>query len=142
MATLTQEQIKEIADQLDCGFRCFWNRKSNELIFLPDPLKHPLMEMEVWAEEMEKVDTDFDDIKVIEPLDSREAFEIMIEFTETLADSNKLKGKLINALNKRKPFREFKFVIDNSGEYRQQWFDFKACKMQEWVKREIAFDEE
>ncbi len=58
----------------------------------------------------------------------------MADFAEQLDDSNKLKTKLINALNKRKPFREFKFVIDNSGEYRQKWFDFKNEQLQQWVK--------
>jgi hypothetical protein len=61
----------------------------------------------------------------------------MEQFTETLPDSNSLKNRLINALNKRKPFREFKFVIDNSGDYREQWFDFKKQKLEEWVREKI-----
>jgi hypothetical protein len=54
----------------------------------------------------------------------------MGDFTETLNDSNPLKDKLFEALNRRKPFREFKFVIDNSGKYRQVLFDFKN----QWLK--------
>jgi hypothetical protein len=46
MPELTQEQIKEIAEQLDCGFKCYWNRKNNELIFIPDELKHIGMDLE------------------------------------------------------------------------------------------------
>jgi len=56
---------------------------------------------------------------------SSESIEIMEEFMNQLADNNKLKDRLINVLNRKKPFREFKFEIDNSGIYRQQWFDIK-----------------
>ena len=139
MNMLTNEQIKEIAEQLDCGFRCFWNKKSGELIFIPDTLKHPLMDIEVWAEEQEKLDSDFGNFFEIDPLESTDSFEIMEKFVDTLSDSNHLKKQLIEALNKRKPFREFKFVIDNSGEYRQKWFDFKNQELQNWVRE--RFDE-
>ena len=41
--------------------------------------------------------------------------------------------KLIKALNQKKPFIKFKFTIDNSGVYRQQWFDFKNTQLKQWV---------
>ena len=49
----------------------------------------------------------------------------MNEFAEQVADQN-LQSKLLNALSKNKPFKEFKFLIDNDPDYRQQWFDFKS----------------
>ncbi|MCX6238718.1 MAG: UPF0158 family protein [Bacteroidia bacterium] len=133
MTPLTQEQIKEIAEQLDCGFRCFWNKHDGELLFIPDTMKHPDMDTEAWSDEMEKLDDNFFDYKEIDQLESSDSFEIMADFVETLSDSNNLKNKLIDALNRGRPFRGFKFVIDNSGEYRQKWFDFKNMKMQKWV---------
>ena len=36
MTALTSEQIKEIADTIDCGFACHWNIKNNSLIFIPN----------------------------------------------------------------------------------------------------------
>lgn len=134
MAVLTKEQIKEIAEQLDCGFRCFWNKQNGELVFIPDTLKHPEMDTEAWVEEMEKLDNNLHDFKEFEQLESIDSFEIMAQFVDTFADSNKLKNKLIDALNKKKPFREFKYVIDNSGEYRQKWFEFKNQNLQKWVQ--------
>lgn len=79
------------------------------------------------------LENDFSDYVEIEPMKSHESFEIMTDFVETLSDSNQLKYKLINALNKKKPFKEFKFIIDNSGDYRQKWFDFKNESIQKWV---------
>jgi len=41
--------------------------------------------------------------------------ELWQDFAEQLQGDDKLKH----------PFRHFKFIIDNSGQYRQQWFEFK-----------------
>jgi peroxiredoxin len=66
-------------------------------------------------------------------MESHDSFEIMTDFVDTLSDSDKLKVRLMDALNKKNPFREFKYVIDNSGNYRQKWFDFKNERIQKWV---------
>jgi hypothetical protein len=83
---------------------------------------------------MDKIDEHIGSYDVILPLESREGFKIMEEFAEALSDSNKLKDQLFNALNRRKPFREFQWVIDNSGEYRDVWFRFKNRWLLDWVK--------
>ncbi len=137
MINLTKEQIKEIAEQLDCGFRSFVHKENGELLFTPDTLRHPDMDLDAWSEENEKLDNNFMDYLEIEPLESRDSFQIMADFAESLTDSNKLKEKLFNALNRRGPFREFNFVIDNSGEYREEWFKFKDQKLRDWVQENI-----
>ena len=157
---LTQEQIKEIAENLDCGFRCFWSKTNGELLFFmnnddifgEEDEELDETEEENWdfsIEEKKKIRNDPDDYEEIRGLESYESFNIMEEFIDTLSDSNKLKNRLINALAKRKPFSNFKYEIDNSGDYRQEWFDFKKNKMEEWVKErfkeiieEIEFKEE
>jgi len=137
MTTLTEEQIKEIAQELDCGNKCFVHKKTNELIFIPDTNRNPTMDSELFEEEMEKIDNNFDDYNVIETLESSESFEIMADFTEQLEDNNKLKTKLTNALSNKKPFREFKVIIDESGAYRQKWFDFREIKLEEVVRNRL-----
>jgi hypothetical protein len=134
MTKLTKEQIKEIAEQLDCGLRCFWNKKNGELLFIPNKVNYPDIETEAWSDEIEKLENNFDDYKEIDQLESKDSFEIMVDFVASLNNSTQLKSKLINALNMKKPFREFKFVIDNSSKYKQQWFDFKNQKLQKWVQ--------
>ena len=57
------------------------------------------------------------------------------DFAESI-DNTRLQDRLINALNKSKPFQNFKRQIDNSGEYRQFWFDFKKKRYIEWVKEQ------
>lgn len=41
----------------------------------------------------------------------------MADFAENV-DDTRLKDKLTNALNRPKPFQNFKWQIDNSGEFR------------------------
>jgi len=138
MESLTKEQIKEIAEQLDCGFRCFWHKKNNDLLFIPDILRYPDIDIDAWKDERKKLKSNSLEYKEISQLESRDSFEIMADFVETLSDSNRLKEILINALSKKKPFSRFKYLIDNSGEFRQKWFDFKNLRLQEWVKKRFA----
>ncbi|MBK8875140.1 MAG: hypothetical protein IPN13_15000 [Bacteroidetes bacterium] len=144
MPTLTEEQIKEIADQLDCGFRSFWHKMTGELLFVPDLNNIPLSDAEFFEDDLEKLDNNFGDYIEIEKPNSSDSFKIMANFTEQLNDNDKIKNELINALNKKKPFREFKFIIDNHGLYRQQWFDFKNAQLKQWVSdkfHEATYDD-
>jgi Uncharacterised protein family (UPF0158) len=136
MLTFTKEQIKEIAEQLDCGFRAFYHKQTGELIFVPDTYKHIGMDIDAWQEDFDKLDENFIDYNEIKAMESSDSFQVMADFTEQLTDS-RLREKLVTALNKRKPFREFKFVIDNSGKYRQSWFDFKDKRYIEWTEEQL-----
>ena len=40
--------------------------------------------------------------------------------------------RLWKAVSERKPFRNFKYVIDGS-EYRQKWFDFRRIQLERLV---------
>lgn len=135
---LTTEQIKEIAEQLDCSFSCFLNKTKNELLF-PRGDHDDFLDFgdeDAWADERKKIDDNPDDYLEIEKMDSRDSFRMMEGFIY-IVDSKKLKNDLIYALNQKKPFSRFKYIIDCSGEYRQKWFDFKAERMQEWVKNQL-----
>ncbi len=137
MLNLSKEEIKSIAGDLECGFRCFVHRETGESINIPDEMKNYGIENEAFIEEQEKLDEDFTSYFEIEPLESRDSFEIMAAFTEQLKGDERLKNKLINALEKKHPFRNFKLIIDYSGPYRQQWFDFKNAKMIKWVQDKL-----
>jgi hypothetical protein len=138
MTPLTKELIKEIAEQLDCGFRCFIHKANFEIISVPDENSHAGMDMEAWAEDLDKVEENFTDYLVIDPPESSDSFRMMEDFVETLPESESLRSVLINALNQHKPFSHFKSVIDNSGAYRQQWFHFKARKLEKWVEENLG----
>jgi hypothetical protein len=138
MIMLTTEQIKEIAEQLDCGFSCFLNKNKNELLFPrgDDDDYLDFGDEDAWEDERKKIDKNPNDYLEIEKMDSRDSFRMMEAFAYAV-DSKKLQNDLIDALNQKKPFGKFKYIIDCSGPYRQQWFDFKAERMQEWVKDQV-----
>lgn len=128
MTALTLEQIKEIAETIDCGLICNWNIKSNKLVFMPNDDLMLENDTDAWDGDLNEVEKNSDDFRRIEQPDARESFEFMEQFTATLPCDSQIQNKLLNALSKKKPFREFEHEIANSDEYRKLWFDLKAKK--------------
>ncbi len=136
MLTFTKEQIKEISEQLDCGFRAFYHKQTGDLIFVPDTNRHIDMDTNAWQDDLDKLDENFLDYLEINAMETSDSFRVMTDFAEQLADT-KLQDRLLTALNRNKPFREFKFVIDNAGEQRKSWFDFKNKHYIEWTEEQL-----
>jgi hypothetical protein len=134
---ISSDTIKEIAEQLDCGFRAFMHKHNHEMIFIPNEDDLPGIDMEMWEEVLEKLDAHFEDYHEIEKWSSRYAFNIMAEFTALPTLSQKVKNKLIKALNHKGPFRHFKFEIDQLNSERQEWFDFKNKCQEDYVLEQI-----
>ena len=138
---LTENQIEEIADNLDCGMRCFFNLRTGEIKTLLNFDSWIGADEEPWEEEAKEIDENWDDYFEFTGFEAHESFQIMADFAERI-DDPKLQDQLINALNRPKPFRNFKWQIDNSGEYRQQWFDYKKMRYVQWVKEQIDLNEQ
>ncbi len=135
MITLTNEQIWDVAQDLDIGLRCFVELNTNELISIPDLLKNPDIDSEAWDEDIEKLESNPDSYQEIEAMRAKDSFQIMEDFTESLPET-KLKSKLIDALNRNKPFRNFNAIIHDC-DYREDWFAFKNERLKEWVKDQV-----
>lgn len=134
-----QNIINEIAQQLDCGNECYFNQKTKELICIPNA---DLMAMgdeeyykEVFKDDLEKVKSQKKDLIKFEVLESFESYKIMEDF-KNLINDNYFKEKLNEALNRRKPFQNFKYLIDRS-EYREDWFEFKQKELEKIVLETI-----
>ena len=85
---------------------------------------------------LNELEENWDKYHEIPKMESHESFDLMTDFTETV-DNDNLRDSLINALNRKHPFRNFKWIIDNSGSYRQQWFDYKNQRLIQWVKDQL-----
>jgi outer membrane cobalamin receptor len=145
MIRITKEQIKEIAEQLDCGNRCYINKEAGDIKTTPD-FDNGYTDEELWADVLEELEENWDKYIQIEKMESHESFDLMADFAASV-DSRELRDSLINALNKKHPFQNFKWVVDNSGLYRQKWFDFKTQSLKDWViaqldSANIAHDDE
>lgn len=136
---LSKETIKEIADNLELGLRCFVNIETHEVVAMPDENKYADMETEAWKEDMEKVENDPEQYKEIESMRSSDSYQVMEDFVETIDDAF-LKGRLIQAIEGHKPFANFKLQIDRSGPYREKWFAFRTQRTIDWVKDQFNAD--
>ena len=137
---MTDEQINELVDNLDCGLRCFVHKENKTIVTTPDTINNPGSDSEWWDEANEEIENNFDSYMEIEKKDSHESFRLMEKFINTV-DNLPLRDRLEEALRRPKPFANFKFHIDNSGPYRQRWFDFKKQQMIEWVRGQVIVND-
>lgn len=141
MKKITLQKVKETADELDTGMRCFYNVKTMELLSIIDFNRFDCMgDEELWQDVQEQIDEHWDDLVEINAMESHDSFRVMERYAELIKDEE-LQGRLYYALRGPNPFRNFKYHIDNSGEYRQKWFDFKAAQYIEWVKEQMEVND-
>lgn len=132
--------VKSIVESIDAGLVCFLNPDTLEIedcpkVFLEDPYE---MEESTGTslDEWDLKHDEWENCIEFTPLESNESFEIMEDFARQLADIP-LQNKLMNALSNRKPFANFKYIIDNS-QHRQAWFDFKDKQLQKQVRIQLS----
>lgn len=136
MIKLTKDQIKEVAEQLDCGFKCYVNKETGTIQSVINFDKWLGGDEDPWAEVTKELEENWDKYIEVDGMESKDSFNVMADFAENV-DSVELRESLIKALNRKHPFQNFKWVIDNSGPYRQKWFDFKNQRYIEWVEDQL-----
>jgi Uncharacterised protein family (UPF0158) len=139
MKQLSEDQIQEIAESFDMGLTCFWNKVTGELVFVPKQIHQYEIDMELFEEDMQKIENDYENFIEITPPSSSEQFQIMADFAEQLDENHLLRDQLISALNRHKPFQGFKHIIHNSGTYRDQWFAFQNEQLQKFVRDSFKY---
>ena len=137
MADTRKKIIKEIAEHLDCGYNCYYNFKSHEIINIPDfsNVSDEDEFREIFGEDLKRIDEGKADFIKFEVLSSFDSFKIMERFAGQLPE-NELNLKLENALRMKKPFQNFNRSIDNS-DFRQNWFDFKQSELEKIVEIQL-----
>ena len=132
-----QNIIKEIAQELDCGFDCYYNSKTDEVIGIPNFAQMSDEETfnEAFGADLKKIETQKEEFIKFEVLESFESFKIMERFVEQLS-GKKLQSELENVLANKKPFQNFKYLIDHS-DFRQDWFDFKLKELEKIVESQL-----
>ena len=137
MIALPPETIKEIAQQLDAGMKCFYHIPSGSLESYPDELKgNAGFDEELWQESIDKVENNFHEYISFEAMESHDSFRIMETFIGAIPDT-KTRQRFEDAISYRKPFQNFKQQLLNYPELRQQWFDFKDQQNIDWVQEQL-----
>ena len=140
MIKLTDEQISDIAQDLEAGLKCFIHKVTGEVKTLPDELNGNMeIDEELWQDVIDEIDNDEENFIVIEGMDSRESYMLMEKFIDTLEDKQII-ARLTNAINVPKPFHTFRYELNYSDEYLQKWYAFKSQQMIEWVKKHLLLN--
>lgn len=133
--TKYKKVVSEIADGLSAGLICFFNPDTFEVEDIPKELAYDPEEFEMMTgETFESAGLkheNWENCVTIEPMESHDLFKIMEYFVDEVKDIN-FQEKLTNVLNRKKPFANFKYLVENS-DYRQQWFDFRQAKYEFYV---------
>ncbi len=134
-----EKLVPQIADAIDAGLICYLNAETLETEVIPQMLMNDQREFDAITdtgpEDENFKHESWDKYYVFEPPESDESFQIMESFADELNDLP-LRDQLFNVLNRRKPFANFKAIIDNSKQ-RQNWFDFKKNWLEKHVRKLI-----
>jgi len=130
-----ETNIREMAELLLCGQVCFLNIHTGEFDYHPEEMDFFPDEDNPWQEVIDKIENNWDDYIQIEPMNSNQSYAVMESFVDQL-EGNGFQKKLLTALNRPKPFRNFNYLIHES-DFRQEWFDFRQERNIEWVRKQI-----
>ena len=133
---VSNEILNDIVDSLDTGFKCFIHKETLEVVTFPDEVLLQETDTEVWQEDIDKVSDNREKYIEIENMISSASLRVIEEFVNSL-ENNSIKIRLLQAIEGRKPFANFKNQIDNSEDYREQWFAFRKSKNIEWVQNQL-----
>lgn len=135
---MTPINLNEISQRLDCGFRAFVSKKTGNAIFLPNEEMVDFIDNDKnpWEDDQNEIDDNFDDYIEIESWSSNEMYEVMLRFAEMLSNKG-IRAKLIDCLESKKPFRNFKNTIDNYGDVRDHWFAYKTKCVEDFIAEQL-----
>ena len=137
MLEISDEMIKEIAGELDCGMKCFYHLQTGELICFPDELKMgEEIDEEAWGEEIAKIEEEPDLYLEFTVIESHESFRVMEDFIGQISD-DKIRHQFEEVILRRKPFQQFKNLLFDYPDHRQQWFAYKEQRYMEYVKEQV-----
>jgi len=136
MIKLTKKQIIDIAGDIEIGFNCYYHKRTGEILKTLNTDRNLFYEDDLSNDVCNEIEENWGDYIMFTDMTTQDSFNLMIDFTD-IVDDQIFKSKLLNILEKSKPFKNFKRFIDNSGEYRQIWFDFKSKSYIKLVKDQI-----
>lgn len=102
----------------------FLDTETGEILFLNEYLETEDEELQ------EQIEAEVHRFRRIDPIDSRESFSLMEQFTSTVEDADAA-ATLRDVLAGKKPFRNFKDTLAQFPAVREQWFSFRGQKLKQ-----------
>lgn len=130
-----KDVIARIAQDIDSGVTCVLNTDTMKNVVILDDSYD--IDMEDLNEDAYKVIDSWENTVQLEPVRSGESFSIMERFIEScIPENDKIKHQLQDAISKRRPFHNFRLIIDNS-DYYDAWFEFKQAQIEQYILEQL-----
>lgn len=131
---IPEKVISEIAELIDCGLICFLNPETLEIETIMGNSYYDDYS-DIKDEIFAKIDNWQKCIEIAPP-ESWEGFDIMENFALSLPEASTIRQRLLNALERKRPFNNFKEIVETS-KYRSLWFEFKHKQLMELVRYQL-----
>ncbi|HYD21504.1 MAG TPA: UPF0158 family protein [Flavipsychrobacter sp.] len=128
---LTSEQLKSIAQDLESGMVCFYHIKTGEVESYPNDLDDSYAEY--WQDVLDKINAGIADYIRFDVPTDHESFCFMADFANDLADED-MRDRFIAALQKRKPFQQFKSLLNYYPDMLEEWYKYRSLCFIRYVK--------
>jgi len=137
MGPISPEIIKEIAEYLDSGMKCFYHIPTGSLEYYPDESGgFAGFDEEPWQDAIDKVENNYHEYIPFKAMDRHASFRMMETFTADIPET-KTRQRFEDAIAYKKPFQNFKQLLLDYPELRQQWFDYKNQQYIECVQEQV-----
>ena len=137
MTSIAPEIIKEIAQYLESGMKCFYHIPTGNLEYYPDDSGgYGGFDEEIGEDVIKKVEKNFHSYIPFENMESRDSFRLLESFISSIAETD-IRSRFEDAIGYRKPFQNFNQLLLNYPDLRQQWFDFKNKRFIDWVQKQL-----
>ena len=120
-------EICEAMEDHSLDFEYYLDLKNGEVIIKSN------FESDLDSDISNEIEYDFERYESIPNIGSSKTYRYMEMFVESVEDI-KLKGKLTNVLNGKKPFRQFKNVLEDNPEKQILWYDVKDKLLKQEAK--------
>jgi hypothetical protein len=131
---ITAKQLADMAQEIEIGMKVYINRNTYEIRSVMD-WEDSNGDTEEWENEEEKILEEWEDFAVVTKMESWEAFRVMEDFMVEVQDE-RMKKDLIRILEKKRPFANFKAVVESSVLH-ENWFAYRANAMLEYIKEQL-----
>lgn len=136
---LSADIIKDIAEDLEMGMKCWYHIPTGEVLSAPDSLRHDYIDDEIWADTFKDIDEKIEECIAFEGLATHEEFSIMESFAENQVSDPEVRSRLAYALSQRKPFMHFKSAIHYDSDYLDAWYAYKLQCYIDHVRQQLDY---
>jgi len=135
MSIIQQFVIEEIAKEIALGKICYIHRYTTEITKIDKSIEdaEQIMAQEQTQAELERKIESY--VKVEKP-STKDQLVMMKDFLDELTDKS-IRKQLSNALNRKKPVRNFTQAVESDIGLHIHWGNFKVRAYQEWVSQVI-----